>query len=877
MTPQELAYYQQQQQEQEGGLLDFLGKAALAAGAVAGGIAGARYLRGRSPQQPQRRAPAQNYEAVRRVAATQMPENPAVTRSQTPPSPGANAERIRRMEQITREARAERMPGVIQTNLSAAVKQAGSPAAALGIIPATAAPVRPLQGNIVANLEELQATRQVPLEQDPELISLVRQQQIEDALEEQRFIDQENRRQLRSVQGVESKEKALAKNILASNRAEAQNIQQSTKDPTVFLKNTLEKTGYIPTETEAQQAVTPAVSAQSALAVDSAASQERGRVKAALQRNEDIPLGVVDDLEEYAGTNAAMREMADPTQMIGYEPHPDEAINTVARSLPDGLPADQAEGLTKTSAQTFLQRERDEIASQLGEQNLPITPSRIEQELSNRLAKSAPVYGPKYSARRQALELYAQTGDPILLNRIQRFGVAPASFETFETMPAEKRIGFENAPPFSTSYYPSEELFATVPNSNISVNLPTIGKTSLSELRKPVITEDTAQRAEEFYQTQKGQALDWLGDLRVKLEPKRNQILKERRSIVEQTANKLLPQLEEARRSGNQNLTAELEQNLNTLRTIWKNPRLGAHREEELRLLDAQIAGAQNTIAESIAGIQKKYPTTIADWSGESARIFGELNTETGELIPESIEIRGDRPSRVTTPKGGGGRNIAEFSAGERINEEIRAIQGGGRIRDYDPETGAVAQHWLDDNTQTGRKIGIYGIQPTGEKRDDPTKRPSEPQYTKQEIIEEAMRMSQADPYGDVPFAPEYTDVVESLGYQEPTAEAKRSVLMSEQARKGLIQFPKQAIGPYPSSVLAQPVRITFPQEQTLSPSSVQLALPSDVVPATPVAARVRRAPADVAAEQLESYMSKMQRGRSTPLTSAVRIQPSLF
>lgn len=533
------------------------------------------------------------------------------------------------------------------------------------------------------------------------------------------------------------------------------------------------------------------------------------------------------------------------------------------------------EDLDLSSAQRFLQRERDEIASELGEQGIVITPSRVEQELSNRLGKTAYNYGPKYTARKQALELYAQTGSPVLLERLQTFGLAPASFETFETMPVAKQIGFENAPPFSTSYYPSEELFAEGLTSNINVDIPTRGKISIADFRKPVITESTAQQAEKYYQTKKGEALDWLGNLRVQLEPQRNQILKERRLIVEQSAQKLIPQLEAAKQAGQTDLAAKLEENLNNLRTLWQNPRLGTHRADELYYLDQRIAAAQNKIKESIAGIQKKYPTTIADWSGESARIFGELDTETGELIPESIEIRGDRPSRMLEPKGGGGRNLAEYTAGERLDEEIRTIQGGGRIRDYDPETGAVAQRWLGDNTQTGRAIDAYGIRLSGEKKADPTKRPSEPQYTKQEIADEAMRMSQADPYGDVPVVPEYADVVESLGYQEPTPERKASVLLSEQVRKGLLQFPKQNFGPYSSSPLAVPVRINIPEQQKVN--SQQLTFPSDVVPATSVAARVRQTPADVAAEQLESYMSKLQRGRSTPITSAVRIQPSLF
>lgn len=58
---------------------------------------------------------------------------------------------------------------------------------------------------------------------------------------------------------------------------------------------------------------------------------------------------------------------------------------------------------------------------------------------------------------------------------------------------------------------------------------------------------------------------------------------------------------------------------------------------------------------------------------------------------------------------------------------------------------------------------------------------------------------------------------------------------------------------------------------------TVQLNLPSDVIPSTAAAARVRTTPADIAAQQLGEYMAKVYKPRSTPLTSAAVIQPRLF
>jgi hypothetical protein len=57
---------------------------------------------------------------------------------------------------------------------------------------------------------------------------------------------------------------------------------------------------------------------------------------------------------------------------------------------------------------------------------------------------------------------------------------------------------------------------------------------------------------------------------------------------------------------------------------------------------------------------------------------------------------------------------------------------------------------------------------------------------------------------------------------QEATPERIASVLISEQVRKGQLSLPKQDINSYPSSLLARPVRINFPEE-TIKPSPVQL------------------------------------------------------
>ena len=120
---------------------------------------------------------------------------------------------------------------------------------------------------------------------------------------------------------------------------------------------------------------------------------------------------------------------------------------------------------------------------------------------------------------------------------------------------------------------------------------------------------------------------------------------------------------------------------------------------------------------------------------------------------------------------------------------------------------------------------------------------------------------------------------------QLPTEAARRSVLMSEAvlkaARQQASRNPRGGILPDELTQLrmqmaqlqpsAEPVftrRPPGPRPGAVPPQ--QLALKG----VSGFKARQTKSPADAAAEQLENYMSKLQRGRSTPLTSEAVIQP---
>jgi hypothetical protein len=584
----------------------------------------------------------------------------------------------------------------------------------------------------------------------------------------------------------------------------------------------LEKTGAVaPAEdlTSVQQQSLPQVIDQKMNAVESAEDQVTGRMKTQLQRNEDLDMGQVEMLEDRASQqpNLTMAE--------------DGPINSVASQLPDGRPVDQAEGIdlrtgerfairqgnrefaprstlgttglvpgqkilleqepqsvAGTSATRFMEAERDRISRELTIDEVPVSPARVDAELAKRLGPQASTYGPKYTARAQALQTFANTGDPIAAETVKRFGLRPVTFETFENMSPEKKRLFESSAPMSLEGYPSTELQAVIDPTGIKVNAPGFGVVDISTLRKPVVMESTARQADEFVEGAKADKLNWVQGKINEIEGAKQGILLERKERIKTAADNLLVNLEQAKANGQNDVADEFESQLDNLRTIYKNPELVGDYKEfgegGMRHLNAQLRGVQRSTNEQISALEKRYPTTLANRTGEASRVFGELDVNTGEFIPETMEVRSGRSDVDLGRKGGGGRNIAEYTAGERLDEEIRALQGGGRMRDYDLETGAPVQRWQGDSTQTGRAIDEYGIRLTGQRAADPEIRPSIPQYTQQEIEKEALRLSKADPYGDVPMAPEYTEVVESLGAKPRTQQGRKSIDVSETIRR---------------------------------------------------------------------------------------------
>jgi hypothetical protein len=491
---------------------------------------------------------------------------------------------------------------------------------------------------------------------------------------------------------------------------------------------------------------------QSLNAVNAAEDQMTGRVKHALQQNPHLDMSQVEVLEE----------MADVSYRQGMEQ--DEPINVAAAQMTGRVPNDQVEEITgPQAAQQFFQQRREELAAQ------GIRGLRAEKMLAEPLMKGSPyVEGTEgYQQRQQkkGLALALQTGDPNVLKVFQT-GELPS---TIKLQAGASQLG-------------------EVPTSEF------LTKTSMPE---------AIEGAKERYQERVGKAQNWLNTKLNELEPQRNQILQERRELVEQNAALVQSQLKEAKINNQIGRVNQLEGTLNSLRTLWQNPELGMHRQEEYGQLTRQVEGAKRKINQSIENMQVEIPETLKTWSDELLKVTpvqettlqaGYLNAATGEFIPsrqveqgssqpivtkEGLELGPVSQARELKAKGGGGRNVAEYVAGNRPPEIVQSVRGVGRMRDYDPLTGGVAEHYQPDLTQTesttridydpqtgkriyvtettpglNRAVDVYGTRLSTQARANPNLKPS--------AVE-----SSRFPLGPLT--------------QEPTETARRSVDISEQ------------------------------------------------------------------------------------------------
>jgi len=353
------------------------------------------------------------------------------------------------------------------------------------------------------------------------------------------------------------------------------------------------------------------VNDQTLNAIDAAEDQQTGRVNQQLQRNEDLDQSQIAVMEEIAEDQDRRFGQGLESGEIAPGREYQAPIDEVAQSLPDGAPVVQAEqkvGLAETSAARFLQNERDEIASQLAEQNLPVTSGRIELELENRLGTEAYKYGPKYTQRKHALQLGA-TYDPRFFDNLNVSSVQVAG-QTVPTIPS---------------------LQGVVKKTDLT------GKTYLdtesrTALKQPTYMQETAEKLDAKVKEKK----DWLGNIR--LEATSNM------RGLEQQANTIKAQQDLARSQGNIGAVNMLEVELNKLR--------GSYQKQQRR-----ITGATKAIDKNIAGLSVPLRNTPGIEEGQ--RVYVQLDNQ-GQPIPGTQELRSERIMVDREPKGGGGRKQAE-------------------------------------------------------------------------------------------------------------------------------------------------------------------------------------------------------------------------
>tara|TARA_R100000406_G_C3048736_1_gene108179 strand:- start:41 stop:676 length:636 start_codon:yes stop_codon:yes gene_type:complete len=185
-----------------------------------------------------------------------------------------------------------------------------------------------------------------------------------------------------------------------------------------------------------------------------------------------------------------------------------------------------------------------------------------------------------------------------------------------------------------------------------------------------------------------------------------------------------------------------------------------------------------------------------------------------------TLELRPERIAVDLPKKGGGGRNIADYTGGGITDEAVTQIQTGGilstpqrtrqtlgRYRNYDPGTdelnpggGAPLPPFRNDSALTGNVKDVYGtrtvrIDPnTGEDilKDNPENRP-----TAGISIDPKKRRTPEDPKGTKGIK-ELLTFPESrpIGPQPSKEKRKLSLEMSEEMRKARIQGrnPQQAL-----------------------------------------------------------------------------------
>jgi hypothetical protein len=169
----------------------------------------------------------------------------------------------------------------------------------------------------------------------------------------------------------------FSQDVSGASRRQANTVQAAGQED--FANQYLRNEGYTQADTLVDQQVSSNLNQtdQFINAVNSAEDQQTGRVKLGFQRNEDENLAVIELAEDRVDAQLASMAQTSPESAGAIEV--DAAINRVAAQRPDGMPIDQAEGLTVLDLQN--------------KQAIRIPPRALSQESADdQLAREAQEY-----------------------------------------------------------------------------------------------------------------------------------------------------------------------------------------------------------------------------------------------------------------------------------------------------------------------------------------------------------------------------------------------------------------------------------------------------------------------------------------------------
>ena len=576
-------------------------------------------------------------------------------------------------------------------------------------------------------------------------------------------------------------------------------------------------------------------------------NQEAQRVFAKLQKNHNVRMDQVSQANSLA--DQYVQSLVSKGKMIA--PPVDEAANIASSQVAGKVVVDQAEltatgqGFVKekqnlqnagissggsstnnlsntniatneTRAQGFLQNERDEIASQLAEQGLSVTPTRIELELARRTGPQSSEYGrPELTAVKHSMDL-GSTYDTKFFNQ------PPSSVtiggETIPVNPVSKPVVTKT--PYTQTEYVDDQV--------------------ITSLKVPYVSEGTAIDLQNRVNNQ----LQYRGSIKLQAQ---NEFLAELKpfqvmqSELKQKADinkkkvELLNRRTDISPAQKQRISGQLSQELQTLRNQYRYTNQEIQRITNRR--DSRFAGVtastQNIITE------QKLPLTTAASISKGGRFYAELDdapkgrkvTRSGgedlladmadDLIDdadaldirgatpdpvayktETVELRPERPMLDMDKKTGGGRNTAYYTGGGSVDERVGSIPTGGliqespqrvrrtqgRYRDYDPGTdelnqggGAPQGSYQSDSELTGNVLDVYGVRARNMELKDLGKTDTKGRAIKEETGTDLLKDDRSERPTRVP---KYARASKTPYVVPATSEGKQSFAISSKERE---------------------------------------------------------------------------------------------